>query len=170
MTSRGSIAQRQGRASLKRTDIGHSKSTECLMVKIDWTQAKVVRIEINKNFTMQAATVRVLHGTYDVLAEVSVNVHDGQVFYFVASDGFPGWYYVLVYSEARSAFTCSCVRNSKYRQACDHQMHATVFVGHRYVQRKELELRIDQDLEVHIDEELRMAELEREFSNLSSVA
>src|SRR5579859_7727307 len=107
--------------TLKRTNIGHSKSLEALMIHITWTSAKVVRIEARKDFTMQGATVKVLKGEYEVLASVPVQVKAGQVLYFVASDGFPGYYYVLVYSEARSAFTCSCVRCQHFHQACTHQ-------------------------------------------------
>lgn len=166
MSSRQSISGYQGKASLKRTNIGHSKSIEALMVKIDWTDAKVVRIEARKDFTMQAATVQVLRGNYDVLASVKVNVQAGRVIYFVQSDEFAGWYYVLLYSESRSSFSCSCPKSAQFHKACDHQSHAMAFVGHRYAERVERERMIDQDVAQHVEDDLRMAALERQYESL----
>src|SRR6266571_4089373 len=85
--------------TLRRTNIGHSKSVEALMVHIDWTDSRVVRIEARKDFTLAAHTVKVLHDEYSVLADVPVNVKTGQVLYFVESKDFHGWYYVLTYNE-----------------------------------------------------------------------
>ena len=168
MSTHQSISGRQGRASLKRTNIGSSSSVQALMVKIDWTSSKVVRIEARKDFTLQAHTVQVKKGDYRVLAPAPVNVQAGMVLYFVASDEFEGWYYLLQYSESRSAFTCTCPKSAKFHQACDHQMHATVYVGHRYARRVETERAVDQDLQHHLEDDLHMATLERQYENICS--
>jgi hypothetical protein len=106
------------------------------MVHITWTSAKVVRIEARKDFTMAAHTVKVLRGEYTPLHDAPVSIKAGQVIYFCQSDGFPGWYYLLTYQEARFAFTCSCPKNYHFHKQCDHQQHAMAFVGHRYSQRE----------------------------------
>jgi hypothetical protein len=154
--------------TLRRTNIGHSRSIEALMVRIDWTDAKVVRIEARKDFTLAGATVKVLHSEYSVLADAPVSVKAGQVLYFCQSDGFPGWYYVLTYQEARFAFTCSCPKNYHFHKQCGHQQHAMAFVGHRYARRIETEHFIDQDVEQHIEDELRQAKQERQYEHLVS--
>lgn len=156
------------RTTLRRTNIGHSKSLEALMVRIDWTDAKVVRIEARKDFTMQAATVKVLHDEYTPLCDAPVHVQAGQVLYFVESDGFEGYYYVLTYSEARFAFTCSCPKNYHFHKACDHQQHALAFVGSRYARRIETEHSIDQDVEAHVEDDLRQSRQELAYENLIS--
>ncbi len=118
--------------TLKRTNIGHSKSVEALMVRIDWTDAKVVRTEARQDFMLQGATVKILHGEYTPLHDAPVHVKAGQVLYFVQSDGFPGYYYVLNYNEARFAFTCSCPKSYHFHKICGHSQHALAFVGSRY--------------------------------------
>jgi hypothetical protein len=155
--------------TLKRTNIGHSRSLESLMVHIPWTSSKVVRISANKDFTLQGATVKVLHDEYSVLADAPVNVRAGQVLYFVESDGFPGYYYVLTYQEARFAFTCSCPKSYHFHKVCGHSQHAMTFVGHRYARRIETEHFIDQDWEAHIEDDLRQAKQERAYEHLASV-
>jgi hypothetical protein len=157
------------RQALKRTAIGHSKSIESLMVHITWTSAKVVRIEAHKDFTLAGATVKVLRGEYSVLADAPVSVRAGQVLYFCQSDGFPGWYYVLTYNEARFAFNCSCPQNYWFHKQCSHQQHAMAFVGHRYARRIETEHFIDPEWELHVEDELRQAKQERAYEHLASV-
>ena len=140
------------------------------MVRIDWTDAKTVRIEARKDFTLAASTVRILHDEYTVLADALVHVQAGQVIYFVQSDSFPGWYYVLLYIESRSAFTCSCPQNFHFHRQCSHQQHAMVFVTHRYTRRVEVERAIGEEWALHLEDELRQAEQERRYENLVSVA
>src|SRR6266567_8919342 len=149
--------------TLRRTNIGHSKSVEALMVRIDWTDAKVVRISANKDFTLQGATVKVLRGEYAVLTDAPVHVKAGQVLYFCESDGFPGWYYVLTYQEARFAFTCTCPKNYHFHKQCDHEYHALTFVGSRYSRRVEIEHKIMPEWELHVEDDLRQAQQEREY-------
>src|SRR5258708_4491866 len=100
-TSRQTISAKQRTG--KKYNLAPSKSLEALMVRIDWTDAKTVRIEARKDFTLAASTVRVLHNEYTVLADAPVHISAGQVLYFVQSDGFPGFYFVLMYHESRSA-------------------------------------------------------------------
>ncbi len=156
--------------TLRRTNIGHSKSVEALMVHIDWTDAKVVRIEARKDFTMAAHTVKVLHDEYTPLHDAPVNVKAGHRLYFCQSDGFPGWYYVLTYQEARFAFTCSCPKSYHFHKVCGHSQHAMTFVGHRYARRIETEHFIDPAGRAHVEDELRQAKQEREYENLSSAS
>ncbi len=156
--------------TLRRTNIGHSKSVEALMVHIDWTDAKVVRISANKDFTLQGATVKVLRGEYSVLADAPVHVKAGQVLYFCQSDGFPGYYYLLTYNGV--SFSCSCPPQFHFHRQCSHQQHALVFVGHRYARenahRIAVEHFIDADLVQHIEDDLRQAAQERRYENMSS--
>ncbi len=158
------------RTTLRRTNIGHSKSVEALMVHITWTDAKVVRIEARKDFTLAAHTVKVLHNEYSVLADVPVNVKTGQVLYFVESKDFHGWYYVLTYNGV--SFSCSCPHNYHFHKTCEHQQHALVFVGHRYARenahRIEVEHFIGPEWELHISDELRQAKQERAYEHLAS--
>src|SRR6266568_3641949 len=156
--------------TLRRTHIGQSKSVEALMVHITWTSAKVVRIEARQDFTMAAHTVKVLRDEYTVLDDAPVSVKVGQVLYFVESDGFPGYYYVLNYNEARFAFTCSCPKNYHFHKQCDHQQHALTFVGSRYSRRVEIEHKIMPEWELHVEDDLRQAEQEREYDNLVNAA
>ena len=153
------------RTTLRRTNIGHSKSVEALMVHIDWTDSRVVRIEARKDFTLQGATVKVLRGEYSVLADALVHVKAGQVLYFCQSDGFPGWYYVLTYSEARFSFTCSCPKSYHFHKQCDHEYHALLFVGSRHARQNARRIEVEQ----HIEDELRQAKQEREYEHLASV-
>src|SRR5579859_6834866 len=156
--------------TLKRTNIGHSKSLEALMIHITWTSAKVVRIEARKDFTLQGVTVKVLRGEYEVLASVPVQVKAGQVLYFVASDGFPGYYNICQYNESRSSFACTCPPCFHFHKICQHQQHAMVFVGHRYASRVQTEHFIDPDIEAHVEDELRQSAQERRYENLCSAA
>lgn len=153
MSTHQSISGRQGKASLKRTNIGPSSSIQALMVKIEWTTAKVVRIEAKKDFILQASTVQVKSGDYKVLAAAPAPIQAGMVLYFVASDEFEGWYYLNMYSEQTGHFNCSCP-SGRMRRVCSHQQHAMVYVTHRYTRRVEVEHEIDQDLAAHVEDDL----------------
>jgi hypothetical protein len=164
MTTHQSIASRQRNG--KKYNLAPSKSLEALMVRIDWTDAKTVRIEARQDFTMAASTVRILHGEYTVLADAPVNVQAGQVIYFVKSDSFENYYYVLLYIESRSAFTCSCPQSFHFHRQCQHQQHAMVYVTHRSTRRVELEHEIGEEWAIHLEDDLRQAAQERQYENL----
>src|SRR6266702_1129137 len=170
MSSKSTIAKVQGKSALRRTNIGPSQSIQALMVRIEWTDAKVVRIEARKDFVLQASTVQVKKGDYKVLVAAPVNIQKGMVIYFVASDEFEGYYYLNLYSEARSSFSCTCPKSAQFHQQCSHQSAAMDFVTKKYTNRIETEHLIDADLDIHISEELDVARRERQFENLASVA
>lgn len=158
------------RQTLKRTNIGHSKSLEALMVHIDWTDARVVRIEARRDFTLQASTIRIWHDEYTPLHDAPVSVNAGQVLYFCQSDGFPGWYYVLTYNSV--SFSCSCPPCYHYHRACSHQQHALVFVGHRATREQERRVKLEHaimpDWQQYVEDGLRQARQEQVYENLVS--
>ncbi len=128
-----------------------STSVQALMVKIDWTNATVVKIQARRDFTLQASTVAIIRGEYSVLRAAPASISAGMILYFVASDGFPGWYYLCIPTVAGDII-CTCPQCSKQHNTCKHSEAVTV--GARPV---------DTD-------RLWQARKEREYSNLSSVA
>jgi hypothetical protein len=145
-----------------------AKVVQALMIAIAWTSAKVVRIRVTEAFVLDASTVAIGGKSYSVVAPAQVRISAGQVLYFVASESFPGFYYLCLYNG--TSFACTCPLNATYRKACDHQKSALAFVTAKYEQRVEVERFIDEDIAVHVADEVRQARMERQFENLVSSA
>ncbi|MGI9059752.1 MAG: hypothetical protein ACR2H5_14360 [Ktedonobacteraceae bacterium] len=110
-------------------------SVQALMVAIAWTSAKVVRIQAKQSLILDASTVQINGAIYHVVADAPINISAGRVLYFVQSDGFPGWYYLL--SCNGTGFACSCPVNATYHKACSHQKAAMAYVTTKYDRRVE---------------------------------
>ncbi|MBA2285864.1 MAG: hypothetical protein H0W02_10295 [Ktedonobacteraceae bacterium] len=104
------------KTTLKRTDIGLSSAQVALMVKIDWTDAPVVKISARQQFSMTASRVAVLRDAYTVLADTAITVAEHSLLLFVRS-GLPGYYYIVSVNTLTSRFACTCpAKHSPRRQ------------------------------------------------------
>ncbi len=92
---------------LKRTNIGLSSAQIALMVKIEWTDAPVVKISARQQFTMTACRVAVLRDAYTVLTDTTITVAEHSMLLFVKS-GLAGYYYIVSVNTLSSRFACTC--------------------------------------------------------------
>src|SRR6266700_3626522 len=99
--------------ALKRTNIGVSDSVVAYMVKIDWTTAPVVKVDIRKEFKLTLHRVSVLRHEYHILDEMHATVKPGQTLYFAKSDGLDGYYYMT------SEDGCTC-KAGRFKMPCHH--------------------------------------------------
>lgn len=106
-------------SSLKVRQLGPSSEQQALMVRIDWTTAQVVTITARNDFRMPTVTMWVRKNGYKIISKQDIPVHTGTTFYFVASQE-QGWYYLLMWSESRQQYACTCP-SGRIRHTCKHQ-------------------------------------------------
>jgi len=102
-----------------------SSSIQALMIRIDWTSARVVRIEARQAFKLTFERVAICHGEYRVLSPQVETIQAGQVIYFAASDGRPGYYYPVLWNEYLGTWNCNCPRR---HHGCHHATETNNFV------------------------------------------
>jgi hypothetical protein len=117
MSSRQSISRRQGRAVLAKSQalhIGISSDYRAYGVRIDWTDAKVVRIEARRDMQIEVIEAAVMRGELREGKHFQYRVQAGDVLYFARSSH-GNFYYIARW--AGDHFCCSCPAAHK----CHHQ-------------------------------------------------
>ncbi len=125
LTSRQSIARRQGRAVLKRSPrlpLGTSSAHRGYVAKIDWADAPIVELEAS-SITMIEADIR-----SDRLVELRSFTHQiaaGEVLHLVASEHL-GYYFLVRWDG--EAFRCTCPSGC-VNGHCGHQEDVADYVA-----------------------------------------
>ncbi len=121
----------QSKRTLKKTDIGPSKSVLALMIAIDWTSAQVVTITAKKAIKLQALSVSTKTG--EVIEQPVVAIPAGRTLHFVRASS--GLYYIGQVSPA-GVVGCSCPHRV-HKGECKHQ--EAILAAHNAKARRAIE-------------------------------
>lgn len=105
----------------RRYNIGAADSVICYMFLIAWTTAKVVKVQINRDFKLTSYKVSNIRGQYTILEVRQITVKAGQTLYFTKS-GMDKMYYLT------SEQGCTC-KAGRFKQSCHHVDDVVTFVG-----------------------------------------
>jgi hypothetical protein len=97
---------------------------EVLMVNLDCDE-KLVTISSPEGLTFEASYIDLR--TLESTREVVINTQPDVKIHFMQSE-YPGWYYILQYSNYFSRYGCSCRKGKIYQQtniACEHMVAMT---------------------------------------------
>lgn len=107
----------------RRYTIGAADSTVSFMFLIAWTAARVVKVQITKDFKLTSYKVSNIRGQYTILEVKQITVKAGQTLYFTKS-GMDKMYYLT------SESGCTC-KAGRMKQVCHHVEDVTAFVARR---------------------------------------
>lgn len=112
-------------ANNKRYNIGAADSTVSFMFLIVWTAARVVKVQITKDFKLTSYKVSNIRGQYTILEVAQISVKAGQTLYFTKS-GMDNMYYLT------STEGCTC-KAGRFRQPCHHVEDVTALAVQRVI-------------------------------------
>lgn len=98
---------------------------KAIVVRLDWTDAKVVKTTVRKNFKLSVLAIDTK--TWTPIQRSLMTLKAGQVIHFTQSSEHPGYYYITVVNES-----CTCTAGL-YKQECHHQTDAVAFEARRQV-------------------------------------
>ncbi len=137
MSSRQSLSRRQGKAVLQKSQplhIGISSDYRAYGVRIDWTDAKVVKVWFDNDSSFEVIEAAVLKGELLEGKHIQYHVEAGDVLYFARSSH-GNFYYICRW--AGDHFCCSCPAAHK----CHHQSDVTAYAQ----QSSEARLRMEEE-------------------------
>jgi hypothetical protein len=118
MTTRNTLAQRNSNSNAK-VPATLVEGRKAVVVRIDWTDAPVIKTTVRKNFRMSVLAMDTR--TWMPLQRSMMSLTAGQVIHYTQSASHPGYYYITIVGES-----CTCVAGL-YKQECHHQTDAVAF-------------------------------------------